>query len=103
GKAGVHAVPWTGQRLIWDQVGRGKAELAAALVAVGDLAAELKGGSEQAVGLGLLARQHEPADVAGGDDLAVDFQQRMHGRGEALVGLQQASIAQRLVTEAEVL
>ena len=41
-----------------------------------DLAAHLKGGAEETCGLLDLAGEHEPADVAGGDDLAVDLQQR---------------------------
>ncbi len=41
--------------------------------------------------------------MAGGDDLAVDLQQRMHDGGEALVGGQQRRVALRLVPEAEVL
>ena len=50
-----------------------------------------------------LAGEHEAADVARGDDLAVDLEQRVHDRGEALVGGEQPRVALRLVAEAEVL
>ena len=51
---------------------------------------ELERRAEQAVGLGDVARQQQPADVARGDDLAVDLQQRVHDGLEAPVGARAA-------------
>ena len=92
-----------GEGLVGDQVGGRKAQLTAAFVAAHDRAAELEGRPQQAVGGGHVARQHEAADVARGDDLAVDLQQRMDVCGEALVGGEHARVALCLVAEAEVL
>ena len=78
GEAGVDAVAGAHERLLGDQVGGREAELAAAFVAAHDLAAQLEGGAEEARRLIDLARQHEAADVAGGDDLPVHLQQRVH-------------------------
>ncbi len=103
GKARVDAVTRTHVVLLRDQVRRRKAELAPALVAVHDLAAQLEGAAEQPVRLAQLAGEHKAADMARGDDLAVDLEQGVHGRREALVGLQQPRVALRLVPEAEVL
>ena len=50
-EAGVHAVAGACERLLGDQVGGRKAQLAPALVAVHHLAAELEGRPEQPVGL----------------------------------------------------
>ena len=45
-----------------------------------DLAAERERGTEHAVGLRDVAREQQPADVARGHDLAVDFEQRVNDR-----------------------
>jgi hypothetical protein len=70
---------------------------------VGDLADDREGSAEQLVGVLDGAAQHEPADVAGGHDLAVDLEQVDDARLEARVGAQQLLVAGRLVAEAEVL
>ncbi len=95
--AGAH------ERLLGHEVGGREAQLATALVAVGNDAGELEARTEQTVGLRDLPGQHETANVAGGDDLAIDLQQRVHDGREALIGEQQAGIALSLVPEAEVL
>ena len=103
GQAGVDAVPGTHQRLLGNQVRGREAELATALVAVDHLAAQLEGRAEEVRGLIDLAGQHQAAYVAGGDDLAVDLEQRVHDRLEAPVGCQELGIALRAMPEAEVL
>ena len=50
-----------------------------------------------------LAREHQPADVARGDDLAVDLDQRHHPRLEAPIGGEHLGVARRAVPETEVL
>ena len=55
--------------------------------------ASSEGRAEQAVRLGDVAGLQQAADVARGDDLAVEFEQRVHDRREALVGGQQARVA----------
>ena len=91
------------ERVLGDQVGGREAQLAPALIAVHDLTAQLEGRAEEVRGLIDLAGRHQAADVAGGDDLAVHLQQRLHDGLEALVGRQQARVALRAVPEAEVL
>src|SRR4029077_7699862 len=102
-KARVYPVPRTHERLLGYQVGCGKPQLAPALVAVDHFPAKLKRGSEKARGAGDLAREHQAANMAGGDDLPIDLQQRMHGRLEARIAGEQQRVALSLVTEAEVL
>ncbi len=102
-QARVHAVPRTGKILLGYEIRGGKPELAATLVAVGDLAAYLERGAEEVRRLSDLAGEQEAANVAGGDDLTVDLEQRVHDRGEANVGGEQPRIALGLVAEAEVL
>jgi hypothetical protein len=53
------------KRIVGDQVGCGKAQLAATLVAVHDLAAHLKRGTEKAGSLLDLAGEQQAANVAG--------------------------------------
>ena len=101
--AGVDAVAGDDVAVDGDEVGRREAQRAPALVAVGDLAGDGEGGAEQLVGVLDRAAEHEPADVAGGHDLAVDLEQVDHARLEARVGAQQLLVAGRLVAEAEVL
>src|SRR6516164_3663326 len=91
-EARVDAMAGIQERLIGDQVRRGEAELAPALVAVHHIALKLEGRAQEMVCLAQLAGQHEPADVAGGDDLAVDLQQRVYDRLEAAVTSQQPRI-----------
>ena len=102
-QAGVDPVSGAHERLLGYEVCGREAELAPALIAVCDNAGELKARAEQAVGLPHLPGQHEATDVARGDDLAIDLQQRMHDGVKALIGKQQAGIALRLMSEAEVL
>src|SRR5438128_4815137 len=90
GQTRVHAVPGTCVGLLGNQVGGGKAERAPAVVAPRHLAAEPKRRPQQAACLGHVPSQQQATDVAGGDDLAVDLEQRVHERGEALVGSEQA-------------
>src|SRR5436190_7030623 len=58
GEAGIDAVARAGQGLVGDQVGGRKAQLTATFVAAHDLAAELEGRPQQAVGGGHVAGQH---------------------------------------------
>ena len=81
----------------------GKPERAAALIALDDLAAELERRAEEPGGGLDLAGQHESADVARGDDLAVDLDQRHDPRLEPPVRGQHLGIAGRAVSEPEVL
>src|ERR1019366_9311685 len=103
GQAGVDAVPGAHERLVRHEVGRGEAQLAAASVSADDLPPHLEGAAEQPVRLGHLAGEDEAANVAGGDDLAVDLEQRMHDGSEARVGRQQPRVTLSLVAEAKVL
>ena len=66
----------------------GKPSFAAALVAGDDLAAHRKGAPRKRRRTST-SRQHEAADVRGGDDLAVRLDERHDARLEALVRLQQ--------------
>ena len=99
----VDAVAGRHERRVGHDVRRRVAELAAALVAVRDLAGERERLAEQVPGVLDRAAQHEPADVARRDDLAVDLEQLDDPRLEAPVGAQQLGVALRLVAEAEVL
>ena len=103
GAAGVDAVARVDERVLRHQVGGREAELAPALVAVLDDAAELERRAEEAVGLLEVAGHHEAADVGRGDDLAVDLHQRHHARLEGGLRAQQVGVALGLVAEAEVL
>src|ERR1019366_4817175 len=60
----VGAVGWAGKRWVGGDVGSREAELAAALVAVDHLAAQLKRGAQQDGGTLDIALQHQPPDVA---------------------------------------
>ncbi len=81
----------------------GKPSFAPAFVSVHDFAAQLEARPQQPVGLGDLAGEHQAADVAGGDDLAVDLEQRVHDGRKARVGGQQPRVALCLVAKAEIL
>ena len=59
--------------------------------------------AEQLAGVLHGAAADQAADVAGGDDLAVDLQQRRDAGLEARVGAQQSASPCGLVAEAEVL
>ena len=100
---GVHAVAGRHERGVGHDVRRRVAELAPALVAVRDLAGERERIAEQAPRVLDRAAEHEPADVARRDDLAVDLHQLDDPRLEARIGAQQVGVALRLVAEAEVL
>src|SRR4051812_10582716 len=67
--AGVDAVAGVDERVVGNEVRGRVAELAPALVAVDDRAAELEGRAEEAVGLLQVARDDQAADVRRGDDL----------------------------------
>src|SRR3954469_15539770 len=81
--ARVHAVPRRHVHVGRQQVRRREPELAAALVPVDDLAHPPERRAEQLVGVLYGAAEHEPADVARRDDLAVDLEQRDDARREA--------------------
>src|SRR3712207_9588528 len=51
----------------------------------------------------LFRSEEQAADVAGRDDLAVDLQQRLDARLEALLGAEHVRVALRAMAEAEVL
>ncbi len=72
-------------------------------IAVHHLATQLKRRAEEVRGLIDLAGRHQAADMARGDDLAIDLQQRLHDGLKAFVSSQQLRIALRTVPEAEVL
>src|SRR3954451_14676164 len=101
--ARVDAVPGRDVAVLGQQVRGREAELAPALVAVDDLAADRERRPEQLVGVLGGAAEHEPADVARGHDLAVELEQRHDARLEALVGGETRGAALGAVAEAEVL
>src|SRR3954467_9941269 len=82
GAAGVDAVAGVDERVVGDEVGGRVAELAAALVAMDDASPQLERRAQEAVGLLELAGDHQPADVRGGDDLAVHLDERYDARLE---------------------
>ena len=101
---GVDAVAGLDQRLVGHEVRGREAELAAASVAGDDLAAHRERRAEEARRDVDLAGQHEPADVRGGDDLALDLDERHDARLEARRRRRSSSrVALRAVAEAEVL
>ena len=86
GAGDVDAVTRAHERLVGNDVGRREAELASAAVAGDDLASQLKRRAEEAHGHLDLAGGDQRADVARGDDLAVDLDQRHHSGLESPVG-----------------
>src|SRR4051795_10039384 len=84
--AGVHAVPRRHVPVLRKQVRGREPQLAAALVAMDDLARDRERRAEQLVGVLHCAAEHEPADVARRDDLAVHFEQRHDARLETAAG-----------------
>src|SRR5262249_54836580 len=104
GHAGrVDAVAGVDERGVGDEVGGREAELAAALLAVGDDALYAERRAEQRGRLLQLAGLDEAADARGGDDLAVGLYERDDARLEAGVGAQQFGVASGAVAEPEVL
>src|SRR5947208_993871 len=103
GAARVDAVARDDVAVGRDEVRRGKAERAPALVPGDDRLGDLERRAEQLVGVLDRAAEDEAADVAGRDDLAVDLEQLDHADLEAPVGAQQVGVALRAVAEAEVL
>jgi hypothetical protein len=99
----VHAVARAHVGVVRNEVGRGHAELAAALVAVHHLALEKERLAEELRGLRDLTRGHEAADVARGDGLAGRLHERHHSRLEAVVRAEELGRAARPLSEAEVL
>src|SRR3954470_9564722 len=91
--ARVHAVAGRDEPVGGQQVRRGEAELAPALVAVDDLARDRERRAEQLVGVLDGAAEDEPADVARGDDLAVDLEQRHDAGLEPPVGGEAVGVA----------
>ncbi len=88
---------------IGDEVRGRVAEVAAALVAVDDLAGKRVWIAQQASGVLDRAAQDEAADVARRHDLTVDLDELCDAGLEARVGAQQLGVALRPVAEAEVL
>src|SRR5436305_10587271 len=84
---GIDAVAGADQRLVGHDVGRREAERAPAAVTRDDLAADLKRRAEKARGELDLAGADQPADVARGDDLALDLDERHDAGLEARVRL----------------
>ena len=77
-------MPGAHERLVGHEVGGREAELAPARVAVQRPRRAAGSGSPSSrLASATLAGQHQPADVARGDDLAVDFEQRVHDGREA--------------------
>src|SRR5215218_1918273 len=103
GAARVHAVAGRHVALGRDEVRGREAQLAAALVALDDLAGDRERRAEQPVGVLDRPAEDQAADVAGGHDLAVDLEQRDDAHLEAPVCAQQRRVALRPVAEAEVL
>src|SRR3954466_7634618 len=93
--AGVDAVPGRDVAVLRQEVRGREAELAAALVAVDDLADHRERRAEQRVGVLDRAAEDEPADVARRDHLAVDLEQRHDPRPEAIVGRERLRVALR--------
>src|SRR5437879_5969384 len=69
-ETGVDAMAGAHERLVGHEVRRREAELPATLIAMGDLTAQLEGGTQQLIGLRHLPGEQQTADVTGGDDLA---------------------------------
>ena len=99
----VDAVTRADERLVWDQIGSRETELAPPLVAAHDLAAELKRGAEKVLGRLDVAGQHKPPNVARGDDLAVDLDERDHAGVESPVVAQHLGVTDGAVAETEIL
>src|SRR5665213_2832609 len=103
GETRVDPVTGTGEQLVGNEVGGREAQLAAQLVSMHHLAAQLKGCAQELRRRGHLAGEHQAPDVAGGDDLPVRLQQRVHDGHEAPIRREQPRVALGLVAEAEVL
>ncbi len=99
----VDAVAGAYEAVVGHQVGRGHAQLAAALVAVHHLALEEKGLAQKGHRLPDLTGSHQAADLCGGHRLALHLYQRCHVRLELRVGAQQLLGALGALAEAEVL
>src|ERR1700722_7072334 len=102
-QARVYAVAGTHECVVGDQVGRGEAQFAAALIAMDDLTTHLERSAEETRGLLYLTGEHQSSDVARGDDLTGDLEQGRPTRGEALVFGEHLRIALGAIAEAEVL
>src|SRR4051812_40610688 len=88
GPRGVDTVARDDEALRRDEVRRREAELAAALVAVHHLAGHGERRAQQLAGVLDGPTEHQAADVARRDDLAVDLEQRLDVDLETAVGAQ---------------